>query len=62
MNKYDAEAEALREAVEKAKKSPTGMDFPVQNGIFLSPLAYFARRDNSPPRAQPPILRAPAEA
>ena len=29
MNKYDAEAEALREAVEKAKKSPTGMDFPV---------------------------------
>ena len=29
MNKYDAEAAALREAVEKAKKSPTGMDFPV---------------------------------
>ena len=29
MNKYDAEAAALREAVDKAKKSPTGMDFPV---------------------------------
>jgi len=29
MNKYDAEAAALREAVEKAKKSPTGIDFPV---------------------------------
>ena len=29
MNKYDAEAAALKEAVEKAKKSPTGMDFPV---------------------------------
>ena len=29
MNKYDAEAAALKEAVEKAKKSPTGMDFPI---------------------------------
>ena len=29
MNKYDVRAAALREAVEKAKKSPTGMDFPV---------------------------------
>ena len=29
MNKYDAEAAALKEAVEKAKRSPTGMDFPV---------------------------------
>ena len=29
MNKYDAEAAALKEAVEKAKKSPTGMDFPL---------------------------------
>ena len=29
MNKYDAEAAALKEAVEKAKKSPTGIDFPV---------------------------------
>ena len=29
MNKYDAEAAAIKEAVEKAKKSPTGIDFPL---------------------------------
>ena len=29
MNKYDAEAEALKFAVEKAKQNPEGMDFPI---------------------------------
>ena len=29
MNKYDAEAEALKLAVEKAKQNPEGMDFPI---------------------------------
>ena len=29
MNKYDARGSSTKEAVEKAKKSPTGMDFPV---------------------------------
>ena len=35
MNKYDAEAEALRLAVEKVKQNPGGMDLPVQTYLQM---------------------------
>ena len=48
MNKYDAEAEALRLAVEKAKQNPGGMDFPVLGPDQKFPINLFCNDSLEP--------------
>ena len=48
MNKYDAEAAALKEAVEKAKKSPEGLDFPVFHPEKKFPINLYCNDDLMP--------------
>ena len=48
MNKYDAEAEALRLAVEKAKQNPGGMDFPVLGPDQKFPINLYCNDDLLP--------------
>ena len=48
MNKYDAEAEALKLAVEKAKQNPGGMDFPVLGPDQKFPINLFCNDSLEP--------------
>ena len=48
MNKYDAEAEALRVAVGKAKQNPEGMDFPVLGPDQKFPINLFCNDSLEP--------------
>ena len=48
MNKYDAEAVSTKRAVEKAKKSPTGMDFPVLGSESKFPINLYCNDSLEP--------------
>ena len=48
MNKYDAEAAAIKAAVEKAKRSPTGIDFPLFSPDQKFPINLFCNDSLEP--------------